>query len=217
MQSNRPRSDLVVSMTIAEMFLLLVFMVWYVSTSENNSPGQIGVLQAENARLKQENDSLERAFRRLKAEKDEFEKALKFWQTRFGIYPPATEVELQNAMREMGRGKPKCQDQNLVVKARVVDDVISAEILSPLLVPQQISAVGANAYTVGTVIRTDDEIERLFRTVHVIEASGGPSGGGCRFDYRLEYGTYKDYYVGRERFEAAFYAAAKPKRVSETN
>jgi len=51
-------------------------------------------------------------------------------------------------------------------------------------------------------------VRRLIRDVRLLESAGGSNGSGCKFDYRLEFGTYKDYYTGRELFESTFYSAA---------
>ena len=99
-----------------------------------------------------------------------------------------------------------------MVVGRVVQGSVSVEMLVPLADIAQVASEDRNLFIVGQVVNSRAEVNRLIITVRNIEATGGPNGGGCRFDYRLEYESYEDYYIGRELFETVFYSAAKPKR-----
>ncbi len=209
----RRSSDLVISMTIAEVFLLLVFVVWYSSTKETSAAGTVGAVQEENKRLRNENAKLQEQNRVLTSELEESRKLLEFWRTRFGQFPPRNEKEVAEFLQDLGRGKPKCQEQNVLIEASVVRGEFGLQLLvdSPEL--QRLAGADRERFVVGSVLRSENDVDALFRYVRAAEAAGGPNAKGCRFDYRLEDATYKDYYTGRERLEALFYSAARPRRI----
>jgi len=130
MQLNRPRSEIVVAMTIAEVFLLLVFMVWYVSVSGESGPGQVSIVRAERDRLKRENEALRNERDKLRAQAEQFQAVLKFWESRFGMFPPRNDGEVQTFVHELGRGKPKCQDQNVIAQGSVIQGAVSILVLT---------------------------------------------------------------------------------------
>src|SRR5438128_1166411 len=110
------RGELIISMTLAETFLLLVFMVWYSVRPkfDPHPPNRIEILQAENERLKQANEHL-------RLELDDINRRLAFWRQRFDLPVPGSEEELKKVLYEAGRGKPRCQDANVLVNVSVIN------------------------------------------------------------------------------------------------
>jgi hypothetical protein len=209
----RPRSELVVSMTLAEMFLLFVFLIWYTSAKDNPA-GTVGAMQAENERLKKENERLKNTNGQLQAKLDDVAKSLEFWRTRFGQYPPTSERDLATFIQELGRGKPKCQEkQNVLIEAQVVHGQLAIRLVAESPDLYRVAGEDRSLFAIGKTLDDEREIGRFLRYVREVEAVGGPNNKGCRFDYHLHYATYKDEHDGRERLEDVFYAAGRPRPI----
>jgi hypothetical protein len=112
---------------------------------------------------------------------------------------------LKKALMGGGRGKPKCQDDNLLVEISLVNGNTSMKVLAdnaPLrtnLAQQHID------FRVGNVFNRNPDVESVLREL----GSYRDGDKDCRFDYRFNYGTYEDYYLGRERFEKYLYSAGR--------
>jgi hypothetical protein len=209
----RRGSELVISMTIAEMFLLLVFMVWY-SSIKDPAPGPRGgfdACQEENKRLERENVKLKVRNTSLAAELDDVQQSLKYWQAHFGQYPPRTDSELAKFRQELGRGKPKCQEDNLLVEVRIVRGDVAIELLRESPELQRVAGTNRDMVAVGNVLRSENDVSSLFKYVRETESSGGQNGKGCRFDYRFVWATDTDFRVGVEKLEALFYSVGRRK------
>jgi hypothetical protein len=112
-------------------------------------------------------------------------------------------------LQELGRGKPKCEEHNLLVEAKIVRGDIAIEVLRDSPALQRVAGTDRDMFAVGNVVRSESDVSRLFKYVRKAESLGGQNGKGCRFDYRLSYATYKDYHIGRERLEALFYSVGR--------
>src|ERR1017187_8890987 len=123
MAMSGPRGDLVISMTLAETFLLLVFMVWYSVRPKIpvNPPTSIEVLKKENQDLKQRISALE-------TELADIRQRLEWWRKRFDAPVPGSEEELRKILFEAGRGKPKCQDDNVLLDISLINGAATVRI-----------------------------------------------------------------------------------------
>jgi len=213
----RSRGELVISMTLAETFLLLVFMIWYSVRPKVpvDPPAPIEVLEKENHDLKER-------ITRLEVELSDIHERLEIWRKVFDLpmpgaggsaqdlstLLPTTPERWKQLIFEAGRGKPKCQDDNLLVEATVVDGTAAVNILAdcPTL-RTELLAQHIDIHT-GTILTRAAEIVALLSAVRTFRKGPGKEGD-CRFDYRLNYATPEDYYIGRERFEKFFYPAGQ--------
>src|SRR5216684_2932658 len=131
--SRGVRTDLVISMTLAETFLLLVFVIWYgvvpntrVHTADTTPPEVlIAHLQKENAELKAQVEKLQ-------DELTDMNRRLAWWRIRFpDLKIPGSEKELEALRSELGRGKPAClPGDNVLVAVSVVEGHVSLKVLA---------------------------------------------------------------------------------------
>jgi hypothetical protein len=199
----RTKGDLVISMTIAETFLLLVFMLWYVTRAQLTAkpPTQIEQLATENQRLKKDLADMH-------AKLADVERRLEWWRTRFDQPVPSSEEELKKILFEAGRGKPKCQDDNVLLDVRVINGATTFKVLADapglrtVLLPHHVD------FQPGSILSTPDQIDGILQQVRAYRKGPGKDGD-CRFDYHFTFSTVEDYYNGRERFEKYFYSAGR--------
>jgi hypothetical protein len=208
MANFRDRRDLVISMTLAETFLLLVFMLWYSIRPKVPAmpPSSIEVVTAENKRLKDE-------IAGLREKLADLDRRLEWWRTRFNQPVPGSEQELKQILFEAGRGKPKCQDDNTLLEVRLIDGVASVKVLadSPAL---KAALIGKHIdFSVGSSVASQADVDAVLAEARRFRKGPGAEGD-CRFDYQFVYSTNDDYYEGRERFEKYFYSAGR-RRVTQ--
>jgi hypothetical protein len=202
MTPPRSSGELIISMTLAETFLLLVFMIWYSNqpTKDPPAPTTIEALQAENQRLTKENQRIQVAL-------DDLNRRLAFWRQRFDQPVPGSEEELKKFLYEAGRGKPKCQDENVIVNVSVINGITTLKVVadSPILR----TSLGAQEvdFRPGSVITDATMIEKVLLATRDFRKQ--PDNTECRFDYTFRYQTHDDYYEGNERFEKYFYTAGR--------
>lgn len=200
----RGRGDLVISMTLAETFLLLLFMVWYSSRPSMQTQDPCNILEAEIQRLNAKIQNLENEKTSLQLALDDLNRRLEFWRKTFGRLPPGSPEEFREFTVDLGRGKPKCQVENVLVEVFVVNGATSMKVLAECPgLTEQLRESQIN-FAAGNELRTPREIAALLRRVSTFRKNTGEE---CRFDYRLRYATAEDYYIGRERFERYFYPA----------
>src|SRR4051812_95019 len=138
MAVGRSRGDLVISMTLAETFLLFVFMLWFAvqpTKPEDQDPRlELTALRNENRQLREEVESLKNDKERLRNELDAVNQRLALWQERFGVPLPASEQEWKNFTekfkKELGRGKPRCADNNLLAEVSLVNGLTNVALLT---------------------------------------------------------------------------------------
>lgn len=202
MLPTRNRRELVISMTLAETFLLLVFMIWYSNQPprDPSGPSAIDALREENERLHKEN-------RDLRTKLDDLDRRLAFWQRRFDMPVPGSEAELKKFLYEAGRDKPKCQDDNTIVDVSVLNGATTLKVLADAPGLREALRAQAVDFQRGAVINDASLIEKILRGARDFRKP--PNGVECRFDYTFKYNTHDDYYEGRERFEKYFYPAGQ--------
>ena len=208
---RRKAGDLVLSMTLAEIFLLLLFLVWLgdVAARSGGLPVDPTALKIENDRLKAENGQLSDEVRRLKADLDQLRLIVDAFRKTLGISEPITSPEqvpgaVQQAADAARRGAPRCAADNLFARVLVRDGEITLTVVAPAQVVADVAAVTRTSFRTGQALTSTDDIETVLRAV--ASYAGVKS---CRFDYALTYATKADYYDGRQRFERGrlFYAA----------
>ena len=209
------RTDLVISMTLAEMFLLLLFVVWYsVTRSASDSRPEMWKALAEERQQKVQQ------LQNQLVEKDgkiaELEIKIKWWRENFNADLPQSTKDLETILKspkgkevlsDIGRGYPRCDNQNVLIHASVVRGTMSIELLtkSPQLIEWSAKS-GVAIPPPRTILSGSDQVRSFLSTVDVFYTSR-LGGSRCRFDYSLTYETKEDYYDGRETFERSFYPA----------
>jgi hypothetical protein len=189
-------------MTLAETFLLLVFMLWYAYRPRPapQPPTRVEILQ-------QENDNLKTELRRVKAELAELERRLEWWRSRFDQPVPGSDEELKQFLFEAGRGKPKCQDDNVLVHVAVLNGATRLRVLADCAALRARLQDNGVSFEPGVTIIDSASIDAVLIAAKDFRRPQDDSE--CRFDYRFTYATYEDYYRGRERFERYFYTAGR--------
>ena len=166
------------------------------ATSTASAPKTIEIIQAENERLKAENETL-------KQQLADLDRRLEFWRTRFDQPVPGNEEELKKFLYEAGRGKPKCQEQNTLVSASVIDGNTTITILNEAPFLRTALQEQGITLTPGASITSQEAISA------VLDLTQNPrrptDNKECRFDYIFKYRTNDDYHDGNERFERYFY------------
>lgn len=132
------RTDLVIAMTLAETFLLLLFVVWYsVVRAAGDKPPDIWMKLAEERqqKIQQLQNQLAERDKRIA----ELDALLNWWHTEFNADPPQSRKDLVKILQspqgkavlaDVGRGYPRCEDQNTLVHASIVRGAVTMELLS---------------------------------------------------------------------------------------
>jgi hypothetical protein len=209
------RTDLVISMTLAEIFLLLLFVVWWGVVPHGVEPTpehlQIVQLRSEIEDLRRQICDITSQRDTFKTKADDLERQMEWFKANYGMPPPSSPGENRKFLLAVGRGKPPCQDDNnLLASASVIDGHPTIKIITAA--PGLIAAMGDWGrihLAVGSELSDGDDIDHLLSGISRYRVSINNEQHECRFDYRLVYGTYKDYYDAREKFEKQFYSASR--------
>ena len=199
------RTDLVINMTLAEIFLLLLFAVWYSRTSIND-PDIKAHLEEKLVRIEKENQILKNDLSSVKNQISDLQKRLNWWRT---IFPRVDEFTSEgNARSQAGRGFAEClEDDNTLIHAYVINGKISmvCDTASGNFL-EWLENSHRTRPKFGVRITNRDEIN-AFLTIVRDYYQYRELSTECRFDYQLTYVTKEDYYDGRELFERYFYPA----------
>jgi hypothetical protein len=207
------KSDLVIGMTLAEIFLLILFVVWY-SQGAGKGPDWKDIAeqrQKEIANLKAEVERQKQDVMKLKA-------IQKWWEDNYGVGDvPASNEQLRTALdtpqgkkfiEEMKRGFPRCEEDNVLVAVFERDGATEVRIEQPVKEVQTwAGSAGMKIPAAGDVLRNRDAIESFLQSVGRFYENKRLATKPCRFDYKLTYKTAEDYKDGRETFEKYFYPA----------
>jgi hypothetical protein len=188
-------------MTIAEVFLLLMFVVWLSSVIQSEPGGgdpnvTIAMLREEIVDLRTENTALRTERNDVKSEVEALKIMVTQWQTR---YETAT------------RGAPKCVPDNVLVDLSVINGTVSGR----LATRDQDVANWFRDHGLSPDADWDgSQVDRLFTAVREWYASRRTAAGDgtgraleCRFDYRFTYKSAEDFRKAKKTFEAYFYPA----------
>ncbi len=205
------RTELIISMTLAETFLLLLFVVWY-GLAKDVSPKPPSLLELKVKDLENKVHKLEGEIAEDKKKDEDLETRLKFWREHYNMDIPGTREQItifvKQYLAEQGRGHPRCQENNVLVQVAVIGGQTRMEFVTesaPLA--QFLTAEGISNHRVGGVVTDAGRIEAFLAAVSNFYKARNAGKKECRFDYQLMYATKEDYYDGRERFERYFYPA----------
>lgn len=183
------RRDLVMAMTVAEVFLLLLFVVW-VSSQAKEGPLDIEALQDKIATLEDTVARHEATIRDLEDWKSAYEAFIES----LGQPKPKTVTELRERTKRNGNGGddlPKCSPSgNRLITVRVTDGISHVRIVNDY---------ATFPYHVGQMIEGEEINDVLSAAIRIQETNN------CRFHYRLEFSSADDYLLGRRRFGTVFY------------
>lgn len=211
MASTSPlKTDLIIGMTLAEVFLLVLFLVWY-SQGPGSGPDWRLVAEKHQARI----GELEQELKAKKEEIRRLQMARDWWRKNFGMDPPASEVELIDALgtekggeirRDMARGFPRCDANNVLVEVAIQHGGTELRVQeSAPTIRKWAKSINRTIPPVTQALKTPEEIRSFLEVVK--NFYNRPDAKPCRYDYRLRYATKEDYYDGREKFEKYFYPA----------
>jgi hypothetical protein len=200
------KTDLVIGMTLAEIFLLILFVVWY-----RQGAGQGGDWQKIAEERQQQIAKLNSQLEEQNTQIAELRKIRDFWEENFGVSPPASEPELSAALlnskgqrfrQDMARGFPRCEDDNLLAEVSVQHGATEVRVKEPVKMIRETTSISMP--NPGDLLTDPQPINAFLDSV--LRFYDGRASK-CRFDYKFTYVTKEDYYDGREKFEKYFYSA----------
>ncbi|MEM4283835.1 MAG: hypothetical protein QXS96_05025 [Candidatus Caldarchaeum sp.] len=205
--SARERTGLIINMTLAETFLLVLFVIWYGHTAILRQDPLAPIME-RLARLEKENERLTKELKQANDQVADLKRRLELWHRLTGFENPPTPEEFIEWRKEACRSHPKCEQNNVLVHASVVQGQASMVLLteSPRL-SKWLRDSGRPRPPTGVRITDMRTIQAFLDAVRDYYANERAHGAECRFDYRLTYGSKEDYYDGRELFERYFYPA----------
>ena len=210
MKRARSTSDLVIGMTLAEIFLLLLIVGWYGSRLETEAKGAGPERPyAEIAReLEAAKKQLESSLIEAEAQRrrnDQMQRILDWIAKTINFGAPIDSVDtagkaIERARNEARRGKPSCQSSNVIVDVVSDNDVLKVTLL-------QSFPGSSGSYNRGLVIGSASELDRFLSFVESYYTQKSGDGQDCRFDYSASWRTDSDYRTVRQTFESYFYPA----------
>ena len=206
------RTDLIIGMTLAEVFLLILFVVWY-SQGAGSGPDWKHIAELRQQQIEKLQSDLLQA----KHDVAELERIRNWWRSNFGIDPPASSAEFeavrntpagQKFKQELARGFPKCEDNNVLANVSMLNGVIRLDVSgSPTKLIEWSRGVGTKIPKPGDVLSDREAVDNFLQIVARYYEHVRQVNQNCRFDYKLRYVTDRDYREGRETFEKLFYPA----------
>jgi hypothetical protein len=214
MKKRTMGSDMIIGMTLAEVFLLLLIVGWYGSRLESEASGRDPGTPAES--LQQKLDEANKALKVSEEKADDLEKKNKtlqdilFWIGGY-VHSGQPITDLDSAKTALGgytlalkRGKPVCADANVLVQVVADNDKLGLTVLQPLTVENQ-------DFTAGQSFE-DRDLDRFLAAVQKYYSGRRAANRDCAFDFRLDWRTDHDYRTAKQRFDQYFYPAAKGER-----
>ena len=207
MSSPKRASDFVIGMTMAEVFLLLLFLIWWAVAAERAAiAGTDGTISAallaqQVAELTTRNERLNERVERLQTDLE----ALRVMYGADSASPDDINKAVQTRVRDARRGAPRCVDSNTLIEADVVDGITTVR-LAVTADPMTLASLGDGTVTfrAGQEMQ-DNDIDRFLARVAVFYAAHHQ----CRFDYALTYRTDSDYRIARTTLEQYFYPTSR--------
>lgn len=210
--------DLVMSMTLAEIFLLLVLVLWWGSTLEAQGDGvvpptveievlkgQLAGLRADLHDLRTDRDRVNRALAETRERLETVRAMLGARDTSPGALQEGLGVKIAMAEETGKRGRPRCADANTLIRVDA-DRTLTATLLTvDAATLAELGTLGANTAEGPGAVLDRSGIERLLGAV----SEYYKRHRDCRFDYRLQYRSAADYHDARQSLEKVFY----PERV----
>jgi hypothetical protein len=200
----RARNDLIIAMTLAEIFLLLLFGVGYGYRHRLEGDNREERLIEDLRRVTAENDKNRKVLKEQSARIAELTFSLDRWRKAF---PKVDEKTLPKAPGLGGEGHPRCEPpNNVLVEATVVQGRTSVRVLlDSSRLKKWYEQRGLVYPTPGAELTAAPAIDAFLTNVQHFYWDEGANGRNCRFHFRLYYGSKIDGFEGRERFERYFY------------
>ena len=199
-------------MTLAEMFLLILFVVWY-SQGAGAGPEWERIAKEQQARI----EELRKEIQLQQKKVDELERIRDWWHKNFGVNPPTSIAELETALRtpqgqqvrqDMARGAPRCDQNNVLVEVSIQHGTVQVRLKgTPRRLQEWTRATGMKAPSTGDVLTGQQAIWSFLDSVSRFYEQQSQQKQPCRYDYKLISATDEDYRRGRETFEKYFYPA----------
>jgi hypothetical protein len=203
-------SDLVIGMTLAEVFLLLLIVGWYGSRLESDQAGRevvtpAQVLAGERDLAVRERERQQQETEALRTRVRELEGVLDWLGQHLGVQAPLRDTAsargaLDGYATGMRRGKAACDPDNVLVHVTGDRESLTVVLRKPF-------SVEGTTFAAGQQLSGPQEIERLLGAVQRYYAQRRAAGPGCAFDFTLAWRTDRDYRVARKQFEPYFYPA----------
>lgn len=205
------RNDLIIGMTLAEVFLLLLIVGWYGSRLESEAAGGTPGTPAEvlQKKLNEANEALKREeqeHQQLESKVQELERTLDWLgeHLQSSSRPirdiPSATAAVASYTAGLKRGKPICETVNVLIQVVADEDKQTVMILQPL-------AVGDAAFTAGQTLTGKQDVDGFLQTVQKYYAERREAGQDCAFDFKLDWRTDHDYRVAKKMFDPYFYPA----------
>ena len=207
------RGELVLSMTLAEIFLLLLIVGWYGMRLESETgaagpPTPEAILREELREARNAAKKAEEERQALEMRLKEHERILEWLQDHYGGGPVADLETLRKviATYEQGvrdaarRGKPVCSTPNVLVRVVVDDGQVSLTLLEDF-------ASDSQRFPKGLLLSAEDDMNALLNSIGVFYGERLKTRTDCAYDYELAWRTDRDYRAGRQWFEKYFYPA----------
>jgi hypothetical protein len=217
------RNDLIIGMTLAEIFLLLLIVGWYGSrleseaaTREPSTPTEILQKRLDDAnkalqRAEEEKKALESTIGNLKSILDWLGERLGAPQPVHdtpsaisdGGWPQYWSKLLGSYTTGVKRGKPICgvtSATNVLVKIEDDDSKLTLNMLQPL-------TVDGVEFAIGQMLSEQQDIDHFVQMLQKYYSERRDSGHECVFDYTLAWRTDHDFRISKKRFDLVFYPA----------
>jgi hypothetical protein len=194
---------MVISMTLAELFLMLLFVVWYGFTPLSGD-ADLARLRDRLAALETEVTAARKTLAENKSLIGDLTARLEWWRSR---YPKDVKDEGKSLTGgEGGRGHSKCDlSNNVLAEASVQQGLVSLRVLArPSDLVQKFERLSSPYPDVKVWLDEPDVVDRFLDAMSRVNQAET-----CRWDFRLYYDTKIDGFDGLERFQLVFYLARK--------
>jgi hypothetical protein len=204
-------NDLIIGMTLAEVFLLLLVVGWYGSRLESEATGRdlgtpVEILQkqlddAKDAlRLEQQkDDQLEKRIQNLEATLDWLGGYVRWSGQPIRDIPSAT-AALNAYTAGLKRGKPTCEAANVLVQVVEDEDKLALTVLQPFV-------VGSVTFSAQQTLTEKQDVDRFFQAIEKYYSDRHEARRDCAFDFKLDWRTDRDYRTAKKLFDPYFYPA----------
>lgn len=215
MSTEGERSHLLIGMVLADIFLLVLLIVWWGYRNDRDAPLELSSLRERMAVLEADLAAAHSAMQRqeeLRAKYEQMKKALERLSVAAGIESPNLDdlaTRPDSIVDALRRGAPACaKGQNVAVRVLSSVDGEVAEIVSADFAHALASIMPVS---VGHRV-SGDELHTFLAATRRLYDNLAISGNKCRYDYSLVWSDDVGYRRSREAFEAVFYPAGVTRR-----
>jgi hypothetical protein len=210
-RQTRTNTELVIGMTLAEIFLLLLIVGWYGAKLESETDGEspdprseISALEKELEAAKREVQQLQVEVKQLRRTLNEYEAVLDWLGKHLAAATPLRDVSsVETAVKafvaNLNRGKPVCEADNILVDISLDSDRFTGRL-------RRRFTAGGNSYDEGQVLG-DHDVEQFLSSLRAYYAERRSAGRECAFDYTLTWRNDRDFRIGKKRFETLLFPA----------